>query len=111
MSSMGFMSTLNRVFVSGAFRPFKTTNRYLVTAFKDEAQNTVRKGADAMKQGADAAKRASHEVKNETSSAADEAMRKTKAVGDKVADTAQDMVEKQNTRQQTWDSIKETTRK
>ncbi|KAJ8527198.1 hypothetical protein K7X08_029675 [Anisodus acutangulus] len=88
------------------------TNRQLATAFRDEAQNTVQKGADAMKHGADAAKRASYEVKNETASAAEEAMRKTKAVGDKVADTAQDMAGKaKHTAQQTWDSVKETTQK
>ncbi|MCD9560682.1 hypothetical protein HAX54_019426 [Datura stramonium] len=73
MASLGFTSTFNRVFVSGSFRPFKqVTNRQLATTFRDEAQNTVQKGADAMKHGADAAKRASHEVKKETASVADE---------------------------------------
>ncbi|KAF3658225.1 hypothetical protein FXO37_14525 [Capsicum annuum] len=90
----------------------RITNRHLATAFKDEARSTVQKGADAMKQGADTAKRASQEVKNETASVADEAIRKTKAMGDKVADTAQDIAGKAKTRaQQTWETVKDSTLK
>ncbi|MCD9644542.1 hypothetical protein HAX54_032802 [Datura stramonium] len=101
-----------KLFVGATPKPFQAGKRHLGMAFKDEARNRAEKGVDAAKQGVDMAKKSSQEAKNETVSIADEVMRKTKVMGDKVADAAQDMAGKaKEIAQEEWGSVKDTTKK
>ncbi|KAK4366123.1 hypothetical protein RND71_014003 [Anisodus tanguticus] len=125
---IGHSPLSTRVFLGATPKPFQVGKRHLGMAFEDEARNAADKGVDAAKQAADTAKKAGQEAKNETASAAEEeimsssrgnsllqkckVMRKTKVMGDKVADAAQDMAGKaKETAQEAWGTVKDTTHK